>query len=251
MTARASGGRVALVTGAGRGMGLAITERLLTDGLAVMGIDINFPHPEALESLAAGHPGRLAWQGASVTEAETMRRAVAAAVERWDGLDVLVNNAGLDRRGGLSGLTEVDWERVMGVNLKGPWLCSLAAAPAMRARGGGSIVNIGSISAAGGDGVSPAYAASKAGLIGLTRYMAHQLGPEQIRVNLIAPGLTLTEWVQRNLSPERLETSRSAIPLRRAGEPADVAAAVSYFTSEDARHVTGQVLSVSGGAWMP
>jgi len=120
----------------------------------------------------------------------------------------------------------------------------------MRAGHGGAIINIGSIGAAG-LGASPAYAASKAGLIGLTRQMARELGPDGITVNVVAPGVIRTEWVLRHLGPERLAATEEASPLRRVGEPDDIAGVVSFLASKDARHVTGQVISASGGAWMP
>jgi 3-oxoacyl-[acyl-carrier protein] reductase len=148
-------------------------------------------------------------------------------------------------------LDEADWDAVVAVNLKGAWLCALAAVPLMEERGGGAIVSIGSVAGAGlGEG-SPVYAATKAGLVGFTKTIAHELGPRGIRVNLVAPGTTLTEWVLRNLPEASLEATRQRTPLRRVGEPSDVAAAVAWLASDDARHVTGQVISVSGGTWMP
>ena len=242
-------GRVALVTGAARGMGLAIARRLLADGYRVTVIDINPRALGALAPMVEEHGGRLHAESASVTDGEAVRAVVEGMVGRWGKLDVLVNNAGLARPGDLLTMTESDWDDVLSVNLKGAFLCSRAAAPAMR--NGGAIVSIGSVAGAGfGDG-SPAYSASKAGLVGLTKSMAHTLGPQGIRVNLVAPGVTMTEWVSRNISEERRTQFEQESPLRRLGQPEDVAATVAFLASEDARHITGQVISVSGGQWMP
>lgn len=111
-------------------------------------------------------------------------------------------------------------------------------------------MNIGSTAASGVDG-SPAYATSKAGLIGLTRTMATELGPKQVRVNLVAPGITLTGWVTRNIDAERIENMKKSTPLERAAQPEDIAAVVAFLCSDDARHLTGQVISASGSSWMP
>lgn len=246
-----SGRRVALVTGGARGIGLAIARRLLHDGLSVLVVDVNRRELEALGPVEEQFPGAFDHRAASVTDRAEMQDAVAYAVERWGGLDVLVNNAGLNRPGGMFDLTDEGWEAVIAVNLKGTWLCGLAAVPAMRERGGGAIVSLGSVAGAGVGAGSPAYAASKAGLVGLTKSMATELGPDSIRVNLVAPGVTLTGWVQRNLPKEVIAETEQRLPLRRAGTPEDVAAAVAFLASEDARHITGQVLSVSGGEWMP
>ena len=134
--------------------------------------------------------------------------------------------------------------------MKGTFLCSKFAAEQMRPQGSGSIVSISSISAAGADR-NPAYDSSKAGIIGLTRAMAHQLGQYGIRVNAVAPGTILTDWVQHNLAPDFLQAEADATPSGNLGDPEDIAAAISYLASDDARHVTGQVLCVSGGRWMP
>lgn len=252
MSTASGTGRVALVTGASRGMGLAIAERLLTDGYAVLAVDVNARalNGEEFASVAARHGGRLEGFEGSVTDLEAMRAAVARCRERWAGLDVLVNNAGLNRPGGMFDIDEASWDAVVAVNLKGAWLCCLAAVPAMEERGGGAIVSIGSVAGAGSGG-SPVYAATKAGLVGFTKTIARELGPRGIRANLVAPGITTTEWVLRNMPEESLEAARERSPLRRVGEPSDVAAAVAWLASEESRHVTGQVISVSGGEWMP
>jgi 3-oxoacyl-[acyl-carrier protein] reductase len=179
-----------------------------------------------------------------------MERAVAELVEAWGRLDVLVNNAAVNRAGGLLTQTDAEWDAVLETNLKGAFVTSAAAAPAMQAHKHGAIVNIGSIGAAG-MGASPAYAASKAGLIGLTRQMARELGPDGITVNLVAPGVTTTDWVLRNLGESSIAAAEANSPLRRVGTPEDIAGVVAFLASNDARHLTGQVISASGGTWMP
>jgi 3-oxoacyl-[acyl-carrier protein] reductase len=243
--------RVAIVTGAARGMGLAIATRLLEDGYAVLGLDVN---ARAFErnwpALEAAHPDHTARLEGSVTDAAALEAAVERCRAAWGGLDVLVNNAGLNRPGGMFDLDEAGWDAVLAVNLKAAWLAARAVARAMRERGGGAIVSIGSVAGAGVGAGSPAYAASKAGLVGLSRTIAHELGPWGIRVNVVAPGVTTTEWVERHLPAANLEATRARTPLRRIGAPEDVAAAVAFLASDDARHITGQVISVSGGEWM-
>lgn len=245
-----SEGQVALVTGGGRGIGLACVMRLLVDGFRVGVVEINEKASASAQDALAGREDRVAFITASVTDRTAMEGAVRDLAQRWGRLDVLVNNAAVNRPGGLFSQTDADWQAVLAVNLTGAFVVSAAAAAAMRRGRSGAIVNIGSIGAAG-FGASPAYAASKAGLIGLTRQMAHELGPENITVNLVAPGVTSTDWVERNLGPERIAAAAAAAPLRRVGTPEEIAGVVSFLASRDARHITGQVISASGGTWMP
>ena len=242
--------RVALVTGGGRGIGLACVRRLLADGVRVAVVDVNVRANESAEAGLGESSVRTKFIAASVTDREAMARVVTNIVSQWGRLDILVNNAAVNRQGGLFSQTDEDWAAVIAVNLTGAFVASAVAAPAMVAGGWGAIVNIGSIGAAG-LGASPAYAASKAGLIGLTRQMARELGPDGVTVNLVAPGVTTTDWVARNLSTASVAATEAATPLRRLGTPEDIAGVVSFLCSADARHVTGQVISASGGYWMP
>ena len=242
--------RTAMVTGGSRGLGLAITQRLLADGFAVMAADVNPRALGRMDPLVAEHGDRLDRVEVDITQSEQVQSGVRAVVERWGRLDVMVNNAGRNRGGGLFETSAEDWEWVHDTNMKGTFLCSKYAAEQMREQGSGSIVSISSISAAGAD-KNPAYDSSKAGVIGLTRAIAHELGPLGIRANAVAPGTILTDWVQHNLPPDFLQAEAEDTPRGELGKPEDIAAAVSYLSSEDARHVTGQVLCVSGGRWMP
>lgn len=244
-----SGPRVAIVTGAGRGIGLATARRLLAGGYAVAVVDVNERGLTTAES-ELGESARVLTIMASVTNREEMSGAVRRCLERWGRVDVLVNNAAINKPGGLLDQRDEDWAAVLEVNLTGAFLASAAVAGAMKAQGSGTIISIGSIGGAGFGG-SPAYAASKAGLVGLTKNMARELGPFGITANLIAPGVIATEWVERNLGEESMRRTAESTPLRRVGSPEDIAGIVAFLASEDARHITGQVISASGGYWMP
>jgi 3-oxoacyl-[acyl-carrier protein] reductase len=243
--------RVALVTGGARGVGLAIARRLLADGLAVCVVDINEKALARLDEAGDDADGRFEWCRASIVERAEMERVVKDLVARRGRLDVLVNNAGMTRSGTLLTQTDEDWDLVVDTNLKGPFICSSIAARTMQEGGGGAIVNIGSVSAHGIRSGPPAYAAAKAGLEGLTRNSAIELGPYGIRVNLIVLGTIATEWLLQRKSEAELAAIRQTTLTGRIGEPDDVAAVVSFLASEDAGHVTGQLFSVSGGQWLP
>ncbi|MEJ2206494.1 MAG: SDR family NAD(P)-dependent oxidoreductase [Gemmatimonadota bacterium] len=243
--------RVALVTGGARGVGLAIARRLLADGLAVCVVDINEKALARLAEAGDDVDGRFEWCRASIVERGEMERVFKDLVVRRGRLDVLVNNAGMTRGGTLLTQTDEDWDLVVDTNLKGPFVCSSIAARYMQEGGGGAIVNIGSVSAHGIRSGPPAYAAAKAGLEGLTRNSAIELGPHGIRVNLIVLGTIATTWLLQRKSEEELTEIRGSTLTGRLGEPEDVAAVVSFLASEDASHVTGQLFSVSGGQWLP
>ena len=247
---------VAVITGAARGLGFATAERLLEAGYSVCVLDIHERLMGEHAEREAREPDRFMAALASVTNPDDIAGVVERVLERWGRIDVLVNNAGLNRRGGILEHTLDDWNAVLAVNLTGTFICSAAVAPVMRdgieagRQPGGLIVNIGSTAAGAQGAGSVAYATTKGGLHVFTKVLAHELGPLGIRVNAIAPGTTLTEWVERNLSTT-LEESAAATPLRRLGQPEDVANAIAFLASEEARQITGQVLSVSGGSWMP
>lgn len=242
--------RTALITGGSRGIGLTTAHRFLADGYAVAVADVNPRALARLDDLAAEHGDAFTRLEMDITDSAQIQRALDDIVGRWGQLDVLVNNAGRNRGGRTFDTSEEDWDWVLDTNLKGSFLCSKLAAVTMRDHGGGSIINLSSTSAGGFDR-NPAYDASKAGLIGLTRGMAHDLGEHGIRVNAVAPGTTLTDWVKHNLPEDFIAADTEATPLGTLAEPEDIAAAIAFLASEDARHITGQVLSVSGGRWMP
>ncbi|MFJ7155326.1 SDR family NAD(P)-dependent oxidoreductase [Streptomyces sp. NPDC101118] len=238
--------RVALITGSSSGIGAAVARRLAAAGLRIV---VNSARSEeAGKALAAELPDAVYVRG-DVADAGDARRIVAAAVEAYGRLDLLVNNAGTTRFIPLDDLDGADaaaWRDIFGVNVIGAWQMSTAAAPHLRASGAGAIVNVSSVSATRALGSSVPYAVSKAALNHMTRLLASQLGPE-VRVNAVAPGLIDTPWYDG--ADQVWESSRDWItentPLRRVGTPEDVAEAVRYLA--DAAYTTGDILTVDGG----
>jgi len=240
-------GRVALVTGAGGGIGRATVERLAADGAAVVAGDLRGHEPLVEAVRAAG--GRALGLELDVTSAASVRAAVEAAVAQFGGLHILVNNAGIDQRGRLEELSEADWDRMLAVNLKGPFLCSQAAARHLE--GGGAIVNVASLAGRSSSPIQGChYSASKAGLLGLTRHLARELGPRRIRVNAVCPGLIMTDMVTRSTSRDRIEELAAQVPVGRAGTPQDIAGVIAFLASEDAGYINGASLDANGGIFM-
>jgi 3-oxoacyl-[acyl-carrier protein] reductase len=243
-------GKTAIVTGAGRGIGLEIGHQLARAGAAVMLADINAP--QAAESAAGLRTQGLTVTGLAldVTDPAQVKSAVQRAVALWGRIDILVNNAGICPTTPTEEITPEEWDLVLGVNLKGAFLCSQAVAATMRGQRSGKIVNIASSAGQmGGLAVGAHYAASKAGMFGLTKTFARVLAPH-VQVNAVAPGTTESQmtsgWAQVTI--DRLV---SQIPAGRLGRPSDVAAAVLFLASDAASFITGQTLSVNGGLVMP
>jgi len=249
MTGRLAG-KVAVVTGGAQGIGRAIVEKLAREGARVSFLD----RDEAAGAASARELGDL---DVTFTRADITREAeVAAAMEevgRGRGrLDVLVNNAGINAYFDASAMTEAEWDSVFAVDLKGAWLCCKHALAAMKRQGGGSIVNIASIHASlTMAGMFP-YAAAKSGLVGLTRSLALDYAPANIRVNAVLPGWTRTrlveEWFRRQPDPAEAERKVLAVhPLGRLATPMEVANLVAFVASDEASAVTGAALAVDGG----
>jgi len=238
--------KVALVTGAARGIGLAVTRRFLDEGWNVGLLDIDAPElAKAMVALDA--PERTFALECDVAFEAQVAAAVARLDARFGRIDALVNNAGVAVFKPVLEHTAAEWERVIAVNLTGPFLCTNACAPIMLRGGGGSVVNIASISGLRASLLRLAYGTSKAGLIHLTKQQAAELGAIGIRVNAIAPGPVDTAMAKKVHTPDIRADYHDAIPLNRYGSEDEIASGVWFLCSDDASYVNGQTLAVDGG----
>jgi NAD(P)-dependent dehydrogenase (short-subunit alcohol dehydrogenase family) len=246
-------GRVAIVTGAGAGVGKVAAQRFAAEGASVVAADIRKDAAGAVAEAIRAQGGRALAVGADVSDESAVEAMVAAALERFGRLDVLHNNAAalapeiLGRDVDLTQLDVEVWERMFAVNTTGIMLGCKHAVPALRAAGGGAIVNMASVSGLVGDSIRAAYGSSKAAIIGLTRYVATMYGREGIRCNAIAPGLIMSDTSRTALSEEQLRIFSAERILPWAAEPEDIAAVVTWLASDEARCITGQTLVVDSG----
>jgi 3-oxoacyl-[acyl-carrier protein] reductase len=248
--------RVVVVTGGSRGIGRAICLALAQPGARIFFNYFSPANPEAEEAAAQETIELLAGAGATATgicanvavhsEVSDFFDKVMAETGR---VDVMVNNAGITRDNLLVRMKEADWDAVMSVNLKGPFLCTQIAAKIMMKQRSGRIVNIASVVGVIGNFGQANYVAAKAGIIGLTKTSAKELAPRGVTVNAVAPGFIETDMTAV-LSDKAREAMLSMVPLNRPGQPEDVADAVAFLASEKASYLTGQVLHVSGGMYM-
>lgn len=238
--------KVAFVTGAARGLGLAAAAKFLDEGWRVVMLDIlGDTLEEAAKAL--GKPEMILTVRADVSDPSAVRDAVQKAKEQFGRIDALVNNAGIAIFKPILDVTLEDWQRVMAVNLTGPFLMVQATAPLMRDQGGGAIVNITSISGLRASTLRVAYGTSKAGLAHLTKQQAAELGEYGIRVNAVAPGPVNTAMAKAVHTPEIRADYHDHIPLNRYGQESELANAIYFLCSDQAGYVTGQVLCVDGG----
>lgn len=238
--------RVALVTGAARGLGLATATRFLADGWRVAMLDVL---DDVLQAVAKdlGQPGSTLALHADVADPAAVLQAVQSVHRHFGRIDALVNNAGIAVFKPILDVTLEDWQRVMAVNLTGPFLMTQAVAPLMRDQGGGAIVNITSISGLRASTLRVAYGTSKAGLAHLTKQQAAELGEYGIRVNAVAPGPVDTAMAKAVHTPEIRADYHDHIPLNRYGAEAELANAICFLCGDQAGYITGQVIAVDGG----
>jgi 3-oxoacyl-[acyl-carrier protein] reductase len=237
-------GKTALVTGAARGIGLAITTRLVREGARVALVDLDRAGVEAAAKPFGGQALALA---ADVTKTDDVERAVRTVTERWGRLDIAVNNAGITGGSKLTWeITDEEWHRVLAVDLTAVFLVSRAAVRVMLGQGSGRIVNIASIAGKDGNPTLVPYSTAKAGVIGLTKALAKEVATKGILVNAIAPAMIETDMV-RQMSKETVDMLRAKIPMGRIGRPEEVAALVAWLASDECSFSTGAVYDISGG----
>lgn len=247
-------GKVAIVTGAGSGIGAAAARRFAAEGARVVVADVRAGAADAVAAEIGAAGGESRAVVANVCDGDAARALVAETVTAWGRLDVLYNNAGVDATGDVLDVDPDDWDRCFDVNVKGTWLCSKHAVPAMEESGGGAIVNQGSVAALVGIRRFAAYCAAKGAVVSLTRAMAVDLAPRNIRVNCICPGTVLTPLMEAMIRERGngdldrgIAMTVAKYPVGRLGDPDDVAGVALFLASDDARFVTGSIYTADGG----
>ena len=233
-------GKIALVTGGISGIGAAIVSRFLDEGAIVHILDKNIP-----DSFDSKTNERLTAFSGDVTSNKDVKSFISDVITTSSQIDIVINNAGIIRDNVIWKMDDKDFDAVISVNLKGPWLICREVSPILRAQNSGRIVNISSLSWLGNAGQSN-YSASKGGLVSMTRVLALELGKNNITVNAVAPGLIDTPMT-RSLDPEIYKIIEKSIPSKKAGKPEDIAHTVAFLSSDEARFINGQVIHVDGG----
>jgi NAD(P)-dependent dehydrogenase (short-subunit alcohol dehydrogenase family) len=244
--------KVAVVTGASRGIGRGIALKLAAEGCHVV---INYMSNESAAREVAGAIQAMGGQAlvvqADVSQRPEVQRLFQAAVATFGGIDILVNNAGILQQKPFEEITDNDWDRMLAVCLKGPFLCAQEVSPYFKERRGGKIINVASMGGQFGGPKAPHYSAAKAGLICFTRSLARLLATYRVNVNCISPGFIETDMSAREINNMGgLEAVGQTIPLGRIGAPGDIGAAAVFLASEDSAYITGETINVNGGLYM-
>lgn len=245
----------ALITGGGSGIGRETALRLAREGARMLITDVNAASADETVRLIEAEGGTALSARVDVRERDEIRAAVELARTEWGGLDLLVNNAGVVTTHSFETLTEEAWDFVVDINLKGQWLVAQEVAPLIAESGGGAIVNLSTVEAlvvvTSGSTAQPHYNASKGGVIMLTKALAVELAPKNIRVNCVAPGPIATDFFDYEgvTSPEAMEFMKQRLLVQRVGQPADIASAISWLLSDEAAWIDGIQLPVDGG-WL-
>ncbi len=240
--------KIIAVTGANRGIGKAICERLADEGATVYGLVRNIPE-EGNSIYQTENKDKIKLLQANVTDLHSLLNAIGEIVKCEGKIDVFVNNAGITKDNLIIRMSEEDWDSVIDTNLKGPFLAVKAVVKTMMSQRYGKIINIGSVVGTIGNAGQANYASAKAGMIGLTKSLAKELASRNILVNLIAPGYVKTEMTD-TLTEEQKNYFLTNIPLKRVAEPKEIADAVVFFASDLSSYITGEVLHVNGGLYM-
>lgn len=244
-------GRVAAVTGGGgAGTGRATCDLLASYGAAIAVIDSHEGRAQRVAADVAAAHGVAVWAvGVDIADRPGTDAAIEAVEKQLGPIDILINNAAINVQGSIFDYSPVDFDEVLAVDLVAPFYWSRRLLPGMRDRGYGNIVNVSSVAAyIGGNGREPAYSVAKAGLNELTRAIAIEGGPHGIRCNAVAPGLINSKWVEKQA--ERYNTFIADTPLRRHAEPTDIANTIAFLCSDESRHITGEIVTITGGWYL-
>ena len=241
--------RLAIVTGAARGIGRAIVLELLKQGRKVAGLDLNAEQLSELEKVAAEAGYTVMTQQVDITQTDKLTDVLEKLGEEHGGIGILVNNAGITRDRLMIQMDDDDYDKLMAVNLRAAFVATRVATRSMVRNKFGRLVHISSVAGVMGQAGSANYAASKAGLIGMSKSIAREVGKKNVTSNCIAPGFIMTDMTQ--VLPDAVkEAAKAVIPMKRFGKPEEIARAVAFLASDDAGYITGQVLCVDGGMAM-
>ena len=242
-------GKIAIVTGSGSGIGRAVAEKLAAEGIKVVVNDVVKENGEKTVADIRSNGGEATYIGADISKWDGARSLIDKTVETYGTLDILVNNAGITRDKLIKDMEEKDWDMVLNINLKGAFNCSKFATPIMVEKKYGKIVNLSSRAHLGNPGQAN-YSSSKAGIIGLTKSMALEFGRFNINVNAVAPGMVATEGLKTIPKYDLvLERAIKITPLKRIGQPEDIANLIYFLVSDDSSYITGEVVHITGGRY--